>query len=266
MMDGCMAVVTTKFSTILFCWNTITWWGISLEFLGCILFSSGFSCSMVSKTWKPGMRFFLLFLLCTRKNHTFQQRTLDQDLYRPQATNFGLLIYISKHAHFFRGKVTNPPQVFLWALFIQKPQKLMMSTPFKAAVASFPGQAVVAAAGPPPVVARAAQGAGRRQAARVVRMWLGTLSKSCQRLGRKPQGCLRMWRKLPKRLSLKGPIWSFLDGSCFFFRSKYIWKWSWNQDWHDRMPQVGMALLVSYRFLWQAFWQKNACRPRSLGL
>lgn len=69
-----------------------------------------------------------------------------------------------------------------------------MSTPFKAAVASFPGQAVVAAAAAARV-ARAAQGAGRRQAARVVRMWLGLFPSHA-----------RDWaaNHRPKWLSLKG--------------------------------------------------------------
>ena len=87
------------------------------------------------------------------------------------SSKFGFLIYISKHAHFSEGRLPIRHR-FSLGFIHPKPQKLMMSTPFKVAVASFPGQAVVAAAAAARV-ARAAQGAGRRQAARVVRMWLG---------------------------------------------------------------------------------------------
>ena len=64
MMDGCMAVVTTKFQPFILL-NTITWWGISLEFLGCIFFLLDFLAiwCLNLETWHE---IFLLFLLCIR--------------------------------------------------------------------------------------------------------------------------------------------------------------------------------------------------------
>lgn len=72
-----------------------------------------------------------------------------------------------------------------WETLSEEPREAWYQ--LRAAVASFPGQAVVAAAAAARV-ARAAQGAGRRQAARVVRMWLGLFPSHAREIANGGEG------------------------------------------------------------------------------
>ena len=256
MMDGCMAVVTTKFQPF-FLLNTITWWGISLEFLGCILFLLDFPAVWCQnlETWHE---IFLLFLLCTRKIiHSNNEHWIKIFTDRKQQIWTSYLHF--QTCSFFRGKVTNPPQVF-FGLYSSKTTEAHDVNAFQGCRRQLPWPSGRCCRGRRPCGTRCPGGWAAPGGARGADV-AGTLSKSCQRLGRKPQGCLRMWRKLPKRLSLKGLFGVSWMGVVFFAANIYEMK----------LNQTGMIECLKWAWLcWflivfvAGLLTKNACRPRSL--
>ena len=106
------------------------------------------------------------------------------------SSKFGFSDLHFQTCSFFRGKVTNPPQVF-FGLYSSKTTEAHDVNAFQGCRRQLPWPSGRCCRGRRPCGTRCPGGWAAPGGARGADV-AGTLSKSCQRLGRKPQGCLRM--------------------------------------------------------------------------